>query len=279
MEVKQVLGNNIISSWDTNGKEILLMGKGIGFSAKPGNPVDESKISKIFSLKSQEISHFTELLSQIPEEHIQCASEIISCARDMLNKKLNDSIYITLTDHLNFAFERKKKGIELRNALLWEIKRFYHQEFSVGLKALEIIKDRFGILLSDDEAGSIALHIVNAELDTDMEQSIEITQMIQDILNIVRYHFTLSLNEDTLSYERFVTHLKFFVQRAVRKQFYETGDPEFCNMIYHQYQDAYQCALKVEAYMKKKKDYLLSDEELMYLTVHIRRIIKEHTGK
>jgi beta-glucoside operon transcriptional antiterminator len=279
MEVKQVLGNNIISSWDTNGEEILLMGKGIGFSVKPGSQVDESKISKIFSLRTQEISRFTELLSQIPEEHIQCASEIISCARDILNKKLNDSIYITLTDHLNFAFERKKLGIEVRNALLWEIKRFYHQEFLVGLKALEIIKDRFNILLSEDEAGSIALHIVNAELDTDMEQSIEITGMIQDILNIVRYHFTLSLNEETLSYERFVTHLKFFVQRAVRKQFYETGDPEFCNMIYRQYQEAHQCALKVEAYMMKKKDYVLSGEELMYLTVHIRRIIKEHRGE
>lgn len=279
MEVKQVLGNNIISSWDSNGKELLLMGKGIGFSSKTGDSVDESKISKIFSLKTQEISHFTELLSQIPEEHIQCASEIICCARDLLNKKLNDSIYITLTDHLNFAFERKKQGIEVRNALLWEIKRFYHQEFLVGQKALQIIKDRFGILLSEDEAGSIALHIVNAELDNDMEQSIEITQMIQDIMNIVRYHFTLSLNEDSLSYERFVTHLKFFAQRAVRKQFHETGDPEFCNMIYQKYQEAYQCALKVETYMKKKKEYQLSSEELMYLTVHIRRIIQEHTGK
>lgn len=279
MKIKQVLGNNIISSWDANGKEILLMGKGIGFAGKSGGEVDESRISKMFSLKTQEISQFTKLISQIPELHIRCASMIISFARDTLNKKLNDNIYITLTDHLNFAIQRKKQGIIFKNALLWEIKRFYHQEYLVGIEALSIIKDRLGVELSEDEAGNIALHIVNAELDTDMKQSIEITQIIQDVLNIVRYHFSVSLNEETLSYERFVTHLKFFVQRAVRKQYYETGDSEFCNMIYHQYQEAYHCALKVDTYMRKRMEYQLTNEEIMYLTVHIKRIIQENTGE
>lgn len=279
MVVKQVLGNNIISSWDSNGKEILLMGKGIGFSVKPGSLVDESKISKTFSLKTKELSQFTELISKIPELHIRCAGKVISYAKETLNIKLNDNIYITLTDHLNYAIERKKQGIEFKNALLWEIKKFYHQEYQIGLEALNIIKERLGVELSEDEAGNIALHIVNAELDTDMKLSIEITQMIQDIINIVRYHFGVSLNEDTLSYERFVTHLKFFVQRAVRKQYYETGDMEFCNMIYRQYQDAYHCALKVDTYVKKKMNYQITGEEIMYLTVHIKRIIQENTGE
>ena len=47
----------------------------------------------------------------MPEEHIQCVSEIISYAEVSLGKKLNEYIYITLTDHLNFAIERQKKGI------------------------------------------------------------------------------------------------------------------------------------------------------------------------
>lgn len=276
MVVKQVLGNNIISSWDSNGKEILLMGKGIGFSVKPGSPIDESKISKIFFLKTREMSQFAELVSKLPEAHMQCAGRIISYAKENLGRKMNDNIYITLTDHLNFAIERKKQGIEFKNALLWEIKKFYHQEYQIGLEALQIIKDRLGVELSEDEAGYIALHIVNAELDTNMKESSEIPQMIQDILNIVRYHFGVSLNEETLSYERFVTHLKFFVQRAVKKRYYGTEDLEFCNMIYRQYQPAYQCALKVNTYMEKKMNYQLTDEEIMYLTVHIKRIMQEH---
>ncbi|MDR1771728.1 MAG: PRD domain-containing protein [Hungatella sp.] len=276
MVVKQVLGNNIISSWDSNGKEIILMGKGIGFSVKPGSLIDESKILKIFFLKTQEVSRFAELVSKLPEAHIQCAYKIVSYAKVTLDKKINDNIYITLTDHLNFAIERKKIGIEFKNALLWEIKKFYYREYQIGLEALKIIKDSLDIELSEDEAGYIALHIVNAELDTNMKESIEIFQIIQDILNIVRYHFSIVLNEETLSYERFVTHLKFFVQRTVKKQYYETEDVDFCNMIYRQYSEAYQCALKVNTYMEKKMNYQLTDEEIMYLTVHIKRIIQEN---
>lgn len=52
--------------------------------------------------------------------------------------------------------------------MLWEIKRFYKQEYSIGTKALEIIKDDFEVSLPKDEAASIALHIVNAELNEDM---------------------------------------------------------------------------------------------------------------
>jgi len=40
--------------------------------------------------------------------------------------------------------------IEPQNALLWEIKRFYPQEFQLGIYALELIQDRLDILLSDD---------------------------------------------------------------------------------------------------------------------------------
>lgn len=279
MVVKQVLGNNIVSSWDSNGQEVLLMGKGIGFAVKPGSPVDESKISKTFFLRTQEMNRFAELVAKLPESHIRCAGRIISYAKETLGKKLNDNIYITLTDHLNFAIERKKQGIEFKNALLWEIKKFYHQEYEIGLEALRIIKDRLGVELTEDEAGYIALHLVNAELDTNMKESTEIPQMIQDILNIVRYHFGISLDEETLSYERFVTHLKFFVHRAVRKRYYGTEDMEFCYMIYRQYSEAYQCALKVNTYMEKKMDYRLTDEEIMYLTVHIKRIIQENASE
>jgi len=276
MKVKQVLGSNIISALD-EGNEILLMGKGIGFGVKPGNHVDESKVSKVFSLKKQEINQFAELVEKIPESHIRCAAEVISYAKVTLNKKLNDNIYLTLTDHLSYAVERKNQGIEFKNALLWEIKKFYHREYLIGLEALDIVKERLGVELSADEAGYIALHIVNAELDTEMKQSIEITQVIQDLLNIVRYHFGITIDEETLAYERFITHLKFFIQRAVRKQSYETGDMEFCNMIYRQYPDAHRCALKMVTYMERKMNYDLTDEEIMYLTVHIKRIIQVNT--
>ncbi len=71
---------------------------------------------------------------------------IIDLARGRLGK-LQDSLYITLTDHCHFAIERQKKGIAIRNVLLWEIKRLYPKEFELGQEARAIIAKRLGVEL------------------------------------------------------------------------------------------------------------------------------------
>lgn len=80
-----------------------------------------------------------------------------------LGKRLNDSIYVSLTDHINFAIQRNQKGLDIKNALLWETKRLYKDEFAIGKEALVMVKNKTGVSLPEDEAGFIALHIVNAE--------------------------------------------------------------------------------------------------------------------
>ena len=235
--------------------------------------MDESNIEKIFSLSSHKaMSQLETLLEKIPYEHIQAANDIIAYARVSLNRKLNDSIYIALTDHINFAIERQKQGIAFQNALKWEIKRFYNHEYQIGREAIEIIRRSLGVELSEDEAAFIALHVVNAELDTETGQTMEMMKIIKAIESIVRYHFNIVFNEDSLAYERFVTHLKFFIQRAICNQFYETEDEEFCRLIRRQYGEAYVCTEKIRDYMKQQMDYDLTEEEMIYLTVHIRRL-------
>ena len=44
------------------------------------------------------------------------------------------------------------------------------------------------------------------------------------------------------------------------------------DMIRSQYADSYGCAEKVAEYMKKTTPYEVSEEEMMYLTVHLQRL-------
>ena len=149
---------------------------------------------------------------------------IISHAKDHLKLKLNQSIYVTLTDHINFAIERVSQGIEPQNALLWEIKRFYPQEFQLGIYALELIHDRLGILLPEDEAGFIALHFVNAEYGTDIRDAVKFPDQMQAIVDIVERDLGILLDESSLHYERFMTHIKFLIQRIYRKELLSSED-------------------------------------------------------
>ena len=277
MKIDKIINNNLIRTFDNNGKEVLVMGCGLGFQKKIGDTVDQSKIEKIYAIENKSDSNkLMTLLSEIPLEYIQVSNEIISYAKYSLGKRLNDNIYISLTDHISFAIERYKQGLNFNNALLWEIKRFYNHEFLIGKEALAIIKKRLNIELPEDEAASIALHIVNAQLNSrDMNDTLDITKMIQNILNIVKFHFNIELDEYSLHYERFITHLKFFAQRILSGKVVKSDDANFCEMIKEQYKDAYLCAEKVKKYILKEFNHEISDEEIMYLTVHIKRIVKK----
>ena len=126
--IEKVINNNIISAYEKSGAEVIVMGRGIGFKKKQGEVVPADQISKIFRIKSRTLTEqFKELLANMPLERVRISDEIISHAKDHLKLKLNQSIYVTLTDHINFAIERVSQGIEPQNALLWEIKRFYPQ--------------------------------------------------------------------------------------------------------------------------------------------------------
>ena len=271
--IEKVINNNIISAYEKSGAEVIVMGRGIGFKKKQGEMVPADQISKIFRIKSRTLAEqFKELLANMPLERVRISDEIISHAKDHLKLKLNQSIYVTLTDHINFAIERVSQGIEPQNALLWEIKRFYPQEFQLGIYALELIQDRLDILLPEDEAGFIALHFVNAEYGTDIRDAVKFPDQMQAIVDIVERDLGMLLDESSLHYERFMTHIKFLIQRIYRKELLFSEDRELSLLMQRKYPREYQCSVKVAEYIMQATGSRLSEEEIMYLSVHIRRV-------
>ena len=275
MKIAKIMNNNVVSALDEGNREIIVLGKEIGFQKHNGDLIDEVKVEKIFRLSKPARSKFEKLVEEIPYEYVSYTDEIVREATETLGMELNKNIYITLTDHLHFAIERYRRNITFQNALLWEIKRFYSREYEVGLKAVELLKEREGVALSVDEAAFIALHIVNAEMDVNLSRTLSVPGMIKDLLNIVRYTFHVDLDEEGLSYERFVTHLKFFIQRTLKRQCYPTEELELYELYRKKAPKSYECAKKIKKYMEEKTDTEVTDEEMMYLTVHISRVIKE----
>lgn len=272
MIIKKIFNNNAILARDEDKHEFVVMGCGIAFKRNVGEEVDKSLIEKTFILKQKDASEkFKLLLEDIPSEHVSLCYDIIEYAKNILGVELNDYIYVTLTDHINYALKIFEEGFNRPNPLIWEIKKFYPKEFSIGLKALEFIEDELGKVLTEDEAGNIALHLINAQANNSLSKVEDIanqTKKIQDILNIVKYTYNIPLDEKSLNYERFVTHLRFFFQRLNKKQETETEDDFLLNQVKVKYKKAYECMLKVEKYLGLQ----LSDEEQLYLTIHIQRV-------
>ena len=278
MKIKKILNNNAVLSEGNQKEEIIITGRGVAFGKKSGDLIDENKIEKTFILKHSETSeNFKLLLENIPVEYISVSYDIIEYAKNLLNIQFNDFIYVTLTDHLNFAIQRNKENISYVNALHWEIKKFYPNEYNIGLKALEFIEEELGIKFSEDEAANIALHLVNARINTknEMGETMQIVKMTQDILNIVKYTFGIELDETSLHYERFMTHLKFFFQRIMKNVQVNDDNDFIYQEVKKKYIKAYHCATKIENYFVETLDRNLSEEEKTYLTIHIQRITQK----
>lgn len=273
MIVERVINNNIVNSRDHKDREVVVMGRGIGFQARPGMEIPEERIEKVFRMDNQDLgTRFQELVQDMPLEHLQISDDVIAYAKRTLSVKLNQSIYLTLTDHINFTIERYKQGIKLTNPLLWEIKQFYHQEFLIGQYATHKINEQIGIHLQEDESGFIALHFVNAEYDMSINDAMRSTTLVQKALDIVRADFGIELDEGSLHYERFVTHLKFLAQRVFKKQLLPDEEDTLTEMVYMKYKKEYECSKKIAAFIKTECGIQVLGEELMYLTIHIRRV-------
>lgn len=282
MKIKKVLNNNVVVSLNSRNQEIVVMGRGLAFQKKVGETIDAEKIEKTFVLETHGISEkLTNLLRDISEKYLNISVRILEYAKSQLPYKLDEYLYVALTDHISFAISRYKQGIHLKNPLLWEIRKFYKNEFQVAVKALEIIKEETGIELGEDEAASIALHLVNSQLSGEnVATAIQVTEMVNTILNIVKYHFKMELDENSINYERFLTHLRFFAIRFIREEkLEESVDEFFFEQIKIKYPEAYACTQKIKTYLEKQFHFELTKDEELYLTVHIYRVTSRQKFK
>ncbi|EAF7771827.1 PRD domain-containing protein [Listeria monocytogenes] len=280
MLITRILNNNVVFSVNEAKEEVIVTGLGVGFKKKIGDAISQQQIEKIFTTeKNTTNNRFIQLLEEIPFDYFSLADGIIQYAEQKLSKPLNKVIYVTLTDHIHYAIIRYKEGIFFENRLLWEIKKFYPEEFKIAKECLLRVNEYVGVELPEDEAGFMALHIVNAENGYgSVNETMQVTVLIQDVLNIIRYHFKITSDENSLEYQRLIVHLKFFTMRmyeAVPKKTLQT-DKLLLRQIIYDMPEAYECTKKINEYLIKQHNYRLENDEVVFLTAHIERLIKNN---
>ena len=279
MKVIKVINNNNLCVLDDNGREQIVSGKGIGFGKKYGDLVDPSQIQKTYLITDSELQKkMISLLKEIPSEYMVFTNDMVEHIKNVYPSKLNESLLVTLSDHIAFAIERKKNGIEFTNPLLDSIRESYPQELSLGEYCVKQMQERLGITMSKEEAGFIAMHIINARLDIKMSDVYDITKMINGCVEMAEYHYKEKFNKDSVSYERFLTHLKYLAQRLFQNKPLPqklSDDAVFVAMIKKTCNRHYKGALCIQEYIQKtyKKD--INDDELITLAIHLKKISTE----
>ncbi len=278
MRVIKVLNNSLVLALDDAGQETILMGKGIGFHKSIGYEFQESEIEKVFVLKDKEVSrNIIRLAAETDSVYFELAKTVIDYAIEHFDMKLMDHIYLSLTDHLSFAARRVQEGIVLQNFYTPEMKKFNPNEYQVGEYAVQLMKERLDLEIPADEAGNIAFHFINAQFNHPYNsQNLLISRTLDAVLDIVKYAFGITYNEDSTSYSRYVTHVRLFAQRLVS---HNQLPDEKNNLLYEQIhsicQKEFECVEKIQIYVYEQFRQKLSSQEKMYLALHIHRVLEE----
>lgn len=274
MRVVKILNNNAFIS-EVNGEEIIVMGKGVAFQKKINDEIMVDENMKIFSnSKSQMNEKMKNVILNIPESYLEITDIIVEMLKKDYNKELHDIIYVSLTEHIHSAVERLKNGIEIKNPLLNEIKSLYRDEYNIAVKGLDVIKEKLGVKFNKDEAGYITSHIINAQLDGGMNNTAEITRIVQKILNIIEFNLLIDIKEESPSYDRVITHLKFLSLRVLNNTINDEDD-ELFEIFKKKYPECYNCVNVIADYFIKEYNYELTKAEKMYLIIYIQRLKKE----
>ncbi|MBQ6479250.1 MAG: PRD domain-containing protein [Erysipelotrichaceae bacterium] len=269
MKVIKNINNNIAHCVDSKGREVVAFGKGIGFF-KSGEEIPLDRINRTFyNIKDSDYG----IIRSIPTVIINTAIYIIDYVSDQLSLDFPSSSAITLADHLQFAIERKDKNIYLEPPLLQDLYQLYPEEMKVALDSLKIIEKMTGEKLPRMEAGTLAMHFIADRINTRKKKTPDTEEIIERCTKIIEDEFRVEIDRESFNYSRFATHLDYLVRRLAGHEQIESQNKEIFEQIKNSYSDSYRCAMKICYYLAEQYDGDISNEEVLYLVIHINRLI------
>ncbi|HLO11683.1 MAG TPA: PRD domain-containing protein [Pseudoneobacillus sp.] len=272
LTVKKVLNNNVLIANHILMGEVVVIGSGIGYSRKKEDTISTETVEKMFVLTNErERKNYLKLLPFIEDETQAVIISVIELIKQKINAPLNEHIHVAFTDHIMFAINRMKNGLELGNPFLMETKALYPKEFMIAKEVVDVINNQLHVNLSDGEVGFIALHIHSAITNTDLSEVNQYSQLISRLINMVEEQFQIVINKESIDYMRLVRHLRFTIERVNNGE--SVKEPEkIAYLLKNEYPVCYNLSWKLIKVMQQVLQKPIFDAEAVYLTMHLQRL-------
>jgi transcriptional antiterminator len=274
--ITRVLNHNVVLVEEPGSRqEVVLFGKGIGFSAKPGTPIlaHDVRLEKRFRLENEtHQKQYQTLLTQVDPAVVGIAEEIIALIATEITPQLNEHIHVALPDHIQFAMYRLNNGMEIVNPFLFEIKTLYAKEYTLAKRAAEMIKETFALEIPDSEIGFLALHIHSAVSYLPVKKAVQYTNTIGELVKIIELRTGKDIERSSGEYVRLITHLRSAVDR-IRQQ--KSVVNPILDRVKTMIPEAYELASELAAYISSRFDVNVPEDEIGYMSLHVYRLLQQ----
>lgn len=281
MLVTKKVNNNVAVCIDGAGRELIAIGKGIGFPQMPYELTDLSKIDRTYYDID---AKYLELLRDLPSEVVEFTAQMIDDIRPKLPYEINSSIVLTLADHIAFAMEREKKGVYIRMPSIYTMEQSYPLEVKIGRRIVSAAKKQFNAKLPKDEVQGVAMHFINARSglvndasnpEKQMQERYE--EILEQTTQIIEWELNVKVSRDTFNYARFATHLQFLLGRIFDETHIDSSNLQIYNSIREEYPEISDCVDKIARYYEGTWNAKLTEEEKLYLILHTNRVCAKET--
>lgn len=171
--------------------------------------------------------------------------------------------------------------LDVPSPLASEVSFVYPVELRIARTGVTMINRRVeGANLPEDEAYAIALHIVNGELGAAGDEStihlvMESAKVISVATDIIERDTGASIDRESYAFHRFTAHFRYLVARLMKGD--EHAESTKNNTLFKQaaqdFPEVYGCVRKIASYLESTYQWSCSNEELLYLMMHINRLI------
>lgn len=269
--IEKVLNNNVIIARQEK-KEVILIGRGIGFGQKKGGLIEKEQIEKMFIMKDQiEQKQYRQLVKNVDEDILKTMIQVVEIIQEQTGEILNEHIHVVLTDHLLFAIQRLNSGMLIRNPFLMETKTLYPSQFRIAGNVAKLIEQKLDVQLPEEEIGFIALHIHSAVGNREVGEIASYTDLIAQLVFFIENQLGFSIDKESIDYMRLIRHLRFTIERVMRGE-EVTGPKRIKELLVTEYPNEYNLAWKLIKIMQQKLQKEVYDAEAVYLTLHLQRL-------
>lgn len=266
------LNNNFAICVDGEGKELIAFGKGIGFPKTPYEITDLSVIDRTFYDIDQK---YLALLGELPEKVFHFTVHLVDIARNELPYALNPNLVLTMADHIHFCIQRARKNIHVQMPLIYEIEQTFPKEARLGKYAVRQMERRFSVRLHENEASGIAMGFVNANcggVSADSMLLMQYDEILEDTITIVEEELGMVIQRDSFNFARYSSHLRYLLQRLSDNKKLDSDNGIMYRSLREEFQEIAACVDLIAVYFEKNWKIKLSEEEKLYLILHINRI-------
>ncbi len=274
MKTLRVLNNNVVLARDDKGQEVILTGRGIGFNARQGKPVDPALIVRVFvPADGRDPDHLAEALALVGEEVLRAVVIALGEVGIEGRESTRPTLAIAVADHVAGALDRARRGVVVEYPLRAEAQALYADEYAQAQRLLAAINERVDPKLDPAEATALTLHLVNAGFASgDLSFTYTMTGVIQQMLAVVQRQYGLDASRESMSAARFITHVRYLFVRIQQHRQLTGHESTIGTGIRRHYPEATRTAQRLATIVEMRLGESLSEDEVSYLALHVARM-------